>query len=343
MVNARRFYVPVGVMASPAPLSDPLTGDTYFDTTLGQLRSWDGTQWVGTSSDANLDGRYVDVVGDAMTGELEVPDQVAAPPSVPAAVSTKGYVDQLVTVSDAPPAAAPVRDGLVWAVAGKVFLDPRTIPGLTIWLDASQLPQAPGEAVDPWLDMSGNDLHGGVVHTPAPVLVDDVRNGYPAVRITAPYGRYRWTDTGVDKDFTVVYVARMSELLNQGRVFSAIYPTANTLFGWHLGSMDIMYAGDGFGEPGVNQTITTDWKMYSADGASAPVFVPRLFSNGVFLTGTTEKSQGLGGTMALSGYEADSSAEMTSCDVTELLLYNRKLDDTERQQVEGYLREKYGF
>jgi len=122
MANAHRFYVPVGVVSLAAPPADtPLTGDTYFDTALGQLRSWDGTQWVGASSDADLENKYVNVTGDVMTGELLVPDQVAVPPSAPVVAAAKGYVDQVITVAAAPPDAVanvPVRDGLVWAVVG---------------------------------------------------------------------------------------------------------------------------------------------------------------------------------------------------------------------------------
>jgi hypothetical protein len=121
MANAHRFYVPVGVVSLATAPSAPQTGDTYFDTTLGQLQSWDGTRWVGSSSDADLDAKYVNIAGDTMTGELLVPDQVTVPPSAPVVAAAKGYVDQVITVAATPPDAVanvPVRDGLVWAVVG---------------------------------------------------------------------------------------------------------------------------------------------------------------------------------------------------------------------------------
>lgn len=121
MANAHRFYVPVGVVSLAAPPSGPSAGDTYFDTTLKQLRTWDGTVWVGSSSDSVLDTKYVNVTGDVMTGELLVPDQVVAPPSAPVVAAARGYVDQVITVTNVPPDAVanvPARDGLVWAVIG---------------------------------------------------------------------------------------------------------------------------------------------------------------------------------------------------------------------------------
>lgn len=68
---------------------------------------------LDTATAASL---YVDVVGDAMTGELLVPDQVAVPPVDARTAAARGYVDQVVTVSDVDPTGAPVRDGLAWFV-----------------------------------------------------------------------------------------------------------------------------------------------------------------------------------------------------------------------------------
>ena len=116
MSGGPRFHVPVGIVALAVPPDSPVIGETYFDTALGQLQSWDGTVWVGSSSDTELDIDFVNVPGDAMTGELVLPDQVVVPPSAPAVVAAKGYVDQLVTVSDVPPTVAPARDGLIWSV-----------------------------------------------------------------------------------------------------------------------------------------------------------------------------------------------------------------------------------
>jgi len=130
MTGTHRFLVPVGVVSLAAPPDAPVIGETYFDTALGQLRSWDGTIWVGTSSDTELDIDFVNVPGDAMTGELALPDQVTVPPSAPATVATKGYVDQLVTVSEAPPAVAPARDGLIWTVVEHVLTYPERIRSL---------------------------------------------------------------------------------------------------------------------------------------------------------------------------------------------------------------------
>lgn len=49
MTTAHRFYVPVGVVPLSAPPADPVAGETYFDTTRGELRSWTGAAWIAAA------------------------------------------------------------------------------------------------------------------------------------------------------------------------------------------------------------------------------------------------------------------------------------------------------
>ena len=85
---------------------------------------------------------------------------------------------------------------------------------------------------------------------------------------------------------------------------------------------------------------TTDWKMYSADGAGVG-YAPRLFSNGVLVSSLPSGAQyGFSGSLGLSGRDA-TTTDTANADVAEVVLFNRKLSDVERQQVEAYLREKW--
>ena len=86
---------------------------------------------------------------------------------------------------------------------------PMTIAGLTIWLDASQIPALGGAAVSPWHDLSGNRQNGIVANGPPPTLRANALNGLPVVHLTYGQGVFRWNATGVTNDFTIVYMARI--------------------------------------------------------------------------------------------------------------------------------------
>jgi len=221
--------------------------------------------------------------------------------------------------------------------------DPTSIAGLTMWLDASTLSAAPGAMISAWPDISGNGRTVNIIGTPALIISPILKNANKVVRFTLGQARVRATGLDVDKDYTLVYVARMWGS-SAGRIASASYPPANVLFGWWNGFEGAAYAG-GFLLPDTKVAQTTNWKMYSADAATLPAYRPRLFSNGVFLTGdgTVATTDGWGANFNLSGYTASTSDETCDCEVAEVVLYNRKLSDADRQQVEDYLRTKWGF
>ena len=61
---SHKFYIPIGMVPLAAPPAGPAVGDTYFDTTMGQARTWDGVGWS-----EGIDGK-VDRTGDVMSGSL---------------------------------------------------------------------------------------------------------------------------------------------------------------------------------------------------------------------------------------------------------------------------------
>jgi hypothetical protein len=223
---------------------------------------------------------------------------------------------------------------------------PNSIPGLAIWFDASQLGLAPGEPVSPWPNLANPAVPGTIVGTPAPSMAYTTQNGLPVVFFLEQQGRVRMTGTGVDRDFTLAYVARQRGPV-PGRIVCASYPPPNFLLGWWTTYEDIGYSSTGgFFVPDTRKAWTTDWKLYSGDG-STPNYRPRLFSDGVLLSsgglgsGESSTGDGFGGTFNISGYDAGGTNETCDCEVAEVVLYDRKLSDAERQQVEGYLRDKW--
>jgi len=338
MVSANRFHVPIGIVSLAAPPDAPVVGETYFDTALGQLRSWDGTGWIGTSSDTELDIDFVNVPGDGMTGELVLPDQVTAPPSAPTVVAAKGYVDQLVTVSDVPPTVAPVRDGLIWTVVGTVVgpdWSPASIPGLLAWWDASSLLLVDGEAVTLLPDLSGlgHDLvsNPAVQDGSAPVFKVGGLNGYGVLHYD--HTSVLVTETEADyRHFFVVAKYDGATFVDYDGLLSG--SSIHLLIGEGLQStlylmpVGTIYHKDGILHPGLNLLPgpMEHWASMSISNAAGWGIM------GPFRLGI-DRTYG-----TASGYN-----RYWQGDVAEVIAYDRELNDSERVEVEAYLRQKWAI
>jgi hypothetical protein len=225
---------------------------------------------------------------------------------------------------------------------------PIDISGCVVWLDASKITVANGAAVNGWTNL-GSGPQPATFLSPAPTLRTNALNGLPVVKITKGQGTFRFTGTGITKDWTVIYVARRWRN-TIGRILAAQYVAAtntNLLIGFWNQYMDVAYTeGWVSGDPASGGSATT-WKMYSADSNTAAA-TPRLFSNGVLigtyptppLAGAPPSPATWNGTLCLGHHDAEAT-ENSDCEIAEVVMYNRKLSDAERQQVEGYLRNKW--
>lgn len=215
--------------------------------------------------------------------------------------------------------------------------------GLVVRLDASQLALADGATVSPWPNVASAGIPGTMVGSPAPTFrAGRAPSLLPVVRFLAGQGAMRMTGTGITTPFTLLIVAHLTSTgANAQRIAAADYaavPSNNLLFGWWNNYQDALYDGGwAAGEPSV--AATTQWKLYSFDKTGAsPV---RLFSDGTYLKSGGSGTQNLGNTFDLSGYNGTGTQETSDCEVAEVLIYNRVLSDTERQQAESYLRNKW--
>ena len=229
--------------------------------------------------------------------------------------------------------------------------DPKSISGLNVWLDASQLGLANGAAVSPWPDLSGNNRHGAIIGTPAPVVRYPGLSGLPVVRFRYNEGRVRGLSGlaagAAGKNFTILYVGRVLGPI-VGRVFSSDYPESNLCVGFS-GSYD----GVAFdhppavympASPATWLRMPSPWRMptyaSSFDGTNLST---ALYLDKVYAGGITTGGNGLQTHYYLSGYDATLASETCDCEVAELLIYNRLLNTTERQNVESYLWAKWGL
>jgi len=98
----------------------PVDGATY-NPIPGALWKWSSTRGVwfavtaasASYTKAEADAKFVDIVGDTMTGALTL----SADPTAPLQAATKGYVDKKVVVAPDPP-PTPLSDSLWWDADG---------------------------------------------------------------------------------------------------------------------------------------------------------------------------------------------------------------------------------
>ena len=220
---------------------------------------------------------------------------------------------------------------------------PTNLSGCCVWMDASKLTMADGAAVSAWTNLGSGSQP--TITAGATLRRNALYNVMPVVRITQGTGKMRWySGTGVDKDWTLIYIGRRWQLRG-GRVVAAFTTSANFLVGFHGNEFDCAYLeGWLYSAPGPVGGITanTDWKMYSSDASTGGP--GRLFSDGVYLGQFYSPAKGWGGTLCISGYTDDTTvaaSQEADCEIAELIMYNRKLSDAERQQIEAYLRYKW--
>ena len=197
-----------------------------------------------------------------------------------------------------------------------------------------------------WVDKSG--AANAFVQTTAtarPTLTLGVMNSLPVVRFDG-------NDTLLSSQpftasYTVFVVGQMSYSTGapgaqNGRLVSS--STNNWLMGWHSGQenrfhpegWNALYSVPAQG--GVSQ-------LYTATGNNGTGL---FWDNGVQIGGGQPSGSGAGtgagtlGLLQLGAYAGNARSEASKGDVSEVLVYDRALNDGERRVVEAYLRAKWG-
>ena len=217
---------------------------------------------------------------------------------------------------------------------------PSDLSGLAVWLDASMLTLADGADVTAWPDFGSADdprLFGTGTN---PTFRTNAQNGNSVVRFNTAQKSFinPVASIGVDLSFTVFVVGRMWGATRY-RILAGYYTPANVLVGWWGGYEDKLFV-EGWASPDPTTPASTNWKLYSADRDTSSV--PRLFRNGVLYSTVASSAGGWQNTYHISPGQS-SLNESSDCEVGEIIFYNRKLSDTDRQKVEAYLRAKWGL
>lgn len=212
--------------------------------------------------------------------------------------------------------------------------------GLVTWLDAADYTPGswPNKGSGPAVTLSG---------LPVPTISANKLNGKPLVSFISGGGRVRSVWNTAPHDYTLIYIMRWTGP-GKGRSFSVQYPPSNMLIGTHDAAIDAMYDnggwtyGGGAGAPPWWSPPPSPWRTYEADSTSTAG--ARFFVDGVLAGGYNNSANvqgGLYGGWGLSGYDVVSANETLDMEVAELVLYDHKLTDVDRQKVEKYLNDKW--
>jgi hypothetical protein len=225
-------------------------------------------------------------------------------------------------------------------------INPPVTSGLAVYHDADQLNLANNAPVTAWPNL-------GTANQPSFIgsgttLALRVCNGRDVVRFT-PSGAMRGSNQQYAPDYpmrytyTLFYVARWRGPV-AGRCFTSAYPQgSNAILGYHSSGFDAVHDSviGWWVVPTAFGPAPGPWRMYGMTGEGG--VGAHFYFNGVDKVGLAVTPFDLQYYYNINGYELAGFAETGDFDLCEFLMYDRKLSDAERVQVEGYLRTKWGI
>lgn len=225
--------------------------------------------------------------------------------------------------------------------------DPRVFSGLTAWWEADLLTGlVDGSAIDSWYDYSGHARHLAATGTARPLYKTGIINGKPVVRadgvddILVPAGSIPMSALYSPTDYTYICVLRsIVNNTNAGAAYDndAAWADSSGWIGLHLKSAGTIHAYDDAASPSVAKTDGTALLVAVRHGSGTV---------GISKNGGAETT-GAQGTSTLTGqfrmFGGQGSANLWNGDVAALLMWNRRLTDTELAEAVGAYRTKYGL
>ncbi|HPS02802.1 MAG TPA: hypothetical protein PLA90_14785, partial [Candidatus Sumerlaeota bacterium] len=203
--------------------------------------------------------------------------------------------------------------------------------GLVLWLDAGEASKMTlsGDTVTEWRDKMGSSTKA-TTRGGAPTLVADGINGLPTVH----FDTSSWMNDGVDRSagpVTILYVSRETGGTNL-RVLNA---TGNN---WLLGYNGVRnrFYFEGWVYQG-SVDADTDPHLYAATIGGAGKN-STVYAEGVLLASNQNGTQGPK-ILQLNGFMG--ATELSDCDISEVLVFNRVLSKDELNDVGYYLQQKY--
>jgi len=219
-------------------------------------------------------------------------------------------------------------------------VSPPLIPsyGLALWLKADAGLTLSGLNVTAWADQSANGKNG-TADNGYPTFVSNAINGKPAIQFNGTNARITGSEPMASQVATIFVVG--SHLANKeiGMMYQQYNGNDSMAFyrGWYLNpSKTRIY--NGVDLSGSANTNLSAYYIYST--------IVNLFNSEIYVNGSLD-SQGYAGSLTSNGnyylsYWVGGNA-YTNMRITEVIVYNRVITNTERQQIEAYLNTKYAI
>jgi hypothetical protein len=238
---------------------------------------------------------------------------------------------------------------------------PSSLGGLSLWLKADAGVTLSGSDVIAWADQSGNE-NNATARTGNPTFVSSVINGKPILRFdgTANLITNDFFAHNYDTPITIIAVSKASASTVRGAQPTARYiagvtnnggyeyglsygayetenPNFSNSYGIsYVGGADIESSAMGENEKRIASTINSGSQI-------------SFFLDGT-LVGTADPADQSGGNNSTGAFSIGSDVVLNeidnffcTCDIAEIIIYNRAITTPERQQVEAYLNQKYAI
>ena len=210
--------------------------------------------------------------------------------------------------------------------------------GLVMWMDAADdttFSYSSGTTVSQWRDKSGFGYHM------VPKVSGPTRNAFLNSRKVLAFTTSQTIGNNTinlaSSANTVFVVSRLTGTTN-GRVLTCNLDSSgnNWLLGHHGGTYNDYYAEGWVTDGG---SLDTNWRMYMGDWSGTSTDLANFYSNGTAITtNSTAASQGPN-KLGVNYF----SSELSTCEVAEIVVFNRVLSTAERRLVHTYLGQKWGI
>jgi hypothetical protein len=203
---------------------------------------------------------------------------------------------------------------------------------LQVWCDATSY-STNGQALTSWINKSSS----GVVLTCAgnPTVYTNQLKGQPIVRFAT--GSQWYNSSLAYTNYTIFFVGRQTGVTNR-RVLQAY--TGNQLYGYWAGYKRVIYLE---ADPVILNSgflSDTSWDIMAVYKRNTGQDFT-MFWNGVVMTGfQTSTATNMNGITINGGAF---SAESSTCEVAEIIIYNSVLSMTQMRQIQIYLAQKWGL
>ena len=212
---------------------------------------------------------------------------------------------------------------------------PLSIPQCKVWLDAGQglAGLVDGDAIASWTDMSGLGNHATQgVAAARPVLKTGILNGLPVVRFDGA-NDYLEDAYAIPNPFSMFIVGYPNGAPGTMRMFAASAALNTEYIDANVGNQ---YQA-GSGASAVVGVVATIGLARTLTYKRTAILLSHY--NNEALQGTAATAAAAWGTFRIGSYPPPGN--YLPGDVAELIIYASDLTDTQRGQVEGYLRGKY--